>query len=60
MKSAGETLPPALRKRFIAVRSQLFRRGIFDPVLIRFDTITVARATIEEISEELATLASGL
>lgn len=60
MKSAGESLSPELRKRFIGVRSQLFRRGVFDPVLIRFDTITVTRATIEEISDELAAVASSL
>jgi hypothetical protein len=60
MKSAGESPSPELRKRFIGVRSQLFRRGVFDPVLIRFDTITVTRATIEEISDELAAVASSL
>ena len=49
-----------LRQRLIAVRTQLFQRGLFDPVLVRFDGITVARATIEEISEELTAVASSL
>jgi len=60
LKNAGETLTPKLRQRLIAVRTQLFQRGLFDPVLVRFDGITVARATIEEISEELAAVASSL
>jgi len=60
MRNAGETLTPQLRKRFISVRTQLFQRGIFDPILVRFDTVTVSRATIEEISDELTAVASGL
>jgi len=56
----GEKLTPHLRKRLIAVRTQLFQRGLFDPVLVRFDGITVPRATIEEISNELGAVASSL
>jgi hypothetical protein len=49
-----------LRLRFIEVRSQLFTRGYFDPILARFDSATVATATNAEIAEELEKVASAL
>jgi hypothetical protein len=49
-----------VRQRFIAVRAELFRRGVFDPVLARFDTATVGRASNEEIAEELRRVAESL
>ena len=49
-----------VRQRFIALRAELFRRGVFDPVLARFDTATVPRASNEEIAAELAKLAESL
>ena len=33
-----------LRARFVAIRAELFQRGIFDPVLVRFDSATVPHA----------------
>lgn len=60
MKKAGDKLPPELRQRFIAVRSELFQRGIYDPVLVRFDTITVPRASTAEVAEQLAMAAASL
>jgi hypothetical protein len=53
-------LPKALRDRFIAVRSTLFRLGIFDPILARFDSATVTQASPQEIAEELALLVEKL
>jgi len=53
-------LPNDLRKRFIAVRAELFQRGVFDPVLARFDTTTVPRASTSEIAQELKLLAETL
>ena len=54
-------LPAAdVRQRFIALRTELFRRGIFDPVLARFDSATVAPSTPEELAEHLRTLADQL
>lgn len=50
----------ALRERFINVRAALFQRGIFDPVLVRFDSATAPRATAQEIAEQLATVATNL
>jgi hypothetical protein len=41
MKSG--TLTPALREQFITVRAALFQRGIYDPVLVRFDSATALR-----------------
>jgi hypothetical protein len=49
-----------VRQRFIALRAELFRRGVFDPVLARFDTATVPRASNEEIAAELTKLAESL
>lgn len=53
-------LPEELRQRFIDVRAALFARGIYDPVLVRFDTATVAQAPTSEIAEQLATVAAAL
>lgn len=61
MKAAtGKPLPPDLRKRFIEVRSALFHRGVFDPVLVRFESATVPQATLEEIADQLASVAASL
>ena len=60
LSEAGGELPEDLRKRFIAIRAELFERGVFDPVLARFDTVTVPRASTAEIAEELKLLAERL
>lgn len=60
MKSAGDPLPPDLRESFIDIRTALFQRGIYDPVLVRFDSATAPRATVAEIAEQLATVAASL
>jgi hypothetical protein len=49
-----------LRTRFIAVRTELYRRGVFDPVLARFDTATVAKASPAEVAEHLEATAASL
>lgn len=54
--SLHRKLPEALRLQFIEVRSQLFTRGIYDPVLVRFDTATAPQATNVEIAEQLEKL----
>ena len=56
----GGILSPALRQRFIAVRAELFKRGIFDPVLARFDSATVPAAQLPEIAQELAKVAERI
>lgn len=53
-------LPEELRARFIDVRAKLFDRGVYHPVLARFDTATVPQAPTSEIADELATLAESL
>ncbi|HYS54063.1 MAG TPA: hypothetical protein VER58_09915 [Thermoanaerobaculia bacterium] len=53
-------LPAPLRARFLAIRAELFQRGIFDPILVRFDTATVPQASPREIAEQLTVLASNL
>ena len=57
---ASEAMSTDLRRRFIAVRTALFQRGIFDPVLARFDTVTVARASTKDLADQLESLASSL
>jgi hypothetical protein len=49
-----------LRLRFIDVRAALFQRGIYDPVLVRFDTASVTQAPTSDIAEQLATIAAAL
>lgn len=53
-------LPEDLRARFIDVRAALFQRGIYDPVLVRFDTASVTQASTQEIAEQLETVAAAL
>jgi len=59
MKSAS-AVSPDLRQRFIEVRAALFQRGIYDPVLVRFDSATAPAASLPEIAEQLATVAASL
>lgn len=60
LRSAGTPVAGALRERFIEVRAALFQRGIYDPVLVRFDSATAPRATTEEVAEQLATVAQSM
>ena len=58
--SAHRNLPEDVRQRFIDVRSALIERGIFDPVLIRFDTATAPQASTAEIAQHLNAVAEAL
>ena len=49
-----------VRKRLIAIRTELFQRGIFDPILARFDTATVTKASAPEIAAQLRAIADSL
>jgi hypothetical protein len=60
LESAATPLPPQLRERFITVRAALFQRGIYDPVLVRFDSATAPRATAQELGEQLSAVAGSL
>lgn len=53
-------LPEDLRKRFVDVRAALFQRGIFDPVLVRFDTASAPPATTPAIADALAAAAESM
>ena len=53
-------MPAEVRKRFLALRATLFAQGVFNPMLSRFDTITVPRAGNEEIAAQLDALATSL
>ena len=56
----AESMSADVRARFIAVRTALFQRGVFDPVLVRYDSATAPRATNGEIAAELAKIAESL
>lgn len=58
--SAHRGLPEDLRLRFIDVRAALFQRGIFDPVLVRFDTATAPQASTAEVAQQLSAVAGSL
>ena len=60
LKTAGDAPAADLRARFIEVRAVLFQRGIYDPVLVRFDSATAPRASTQEIAEQLAKVAAAL
>jgi len=57
---SGGALTPELRARFMAVRSALFQRGVYDPVLVRFDSATVPQITPAEAAAQLAKVADSL
>lgn len=56
----GDGLTPEVRARFITLRAALFQRGIYDPVLVRFDSASAPRASFEEIAEQLTAVAGAL
>jgi hypothetical protein len=58
--SRQRALPEDLRLAFIGVRANLYERGIYDPVLVRFDTASAPQAETSAIAEELAKVAEGL
>lgn len=58
--SAHRQLPEALRKRFIDLRGELHDRGVYDPVLIRFDTATSPQAETSRVAEQLVRVAESL
>jgi hypothetical protein len=60
LQSATGALPEPLRERFIQVRTALFQRGIFDPVLVRFDTASAPKASAKEIGEQLAAVVDSI
>jgi hypothetical protein len=60
LKQVNGPLPEDLRTRFIDVRAALFQRGVYDPVLVRFDSATVPRASLSDIAAQLAIVASAL
>jgi hypothetical protein len=53
-------IPADVRRRLIDLRAGLFLRGIFDPVLVRFDSATAPPASATEMAEELEALATSL
>ena len=55
----AESLDAATRQRFIALRAALFQSGVYDPVLVRFDSATAPRATNAEIAEQLEKIAAA-
>lgn len=48
-----------LRSRFVVVRAALFTRGIYDPVLVRFDTATAPQASTADVAKQLAAIVAG-
>jgi hypothetical protein len=58
--SRPRALPEDLRLAFIGVRANLYERGIYDPVLVRFDTASAPQAETSAIADELAKVAEGL
>jgi len=53
-------MAPELRERFIRVRAELFRRGIYDPILARFDSHTAPPADTHSVAQQLALVADQL
>jgi hypothetical protein len=51
---------PETRTRAIVLRTRLFQRGFYDPILGRLDSATVPQATVSEIAQQLAKIAEAL
>jgi hypothetical protein len=60
LKSVSGAVEGPLRARFIEVRTALFQRGIYDPVLVRFDSASAPQASTSEVAEQLAAVAEAL
>lgn len=58
-KMQSEPLTPEVRAAFIAIRTELVQRGVFDPVLARFDSYTVPRASAQDAGRQLEQMASA-
>jgi len=58
--SAHRPIPPDLKNRFLEIRAALFARGLYDPILVRFDSATVPQAPMAEIASQLALVAESL
>lgn len=54
------SLDPLLRAELIETRRELYTRGIYDPVLGSFDSVTVQHADLNTIAERLAAIAQTL
>jgi len=57
---SATAIPADVRQRFIELRSALFLRGIYDPVLVRFDSATAPAASAAELAEQLESVATSL
>lgn len=57
---SATAITPNVRRRFIDLRAALFLRGIYDPVLVRFDSATAPAASPAEIAEQLESVATSL
>lgn len=53
-------LPEDLRKKIVDVRAALYQRGIFDPVLVRFDTASAPQASTLTIADALVAATEAL
>jgi hypothetical protein len=53
-------MAPELRERFIRVRAELYRRGIYDPILARFDSHTAPPVDAHSVAQQLALVADQL
>ena len=58
--SAHRKLPEAVRKNFIDFRASLFELGIYDPVLVRFDSATASQADTSAIANRLVAVSESL
>lgn len=53
--SAHRPLSDELKRRVLALRSDMFEAGIYVPILVRFDSATVTQADSVAIAGQLAT-----
>jgi hypothetical protein len=60
IKAMTGPLPADLRKRFVRIRAALFQRGVYDPILVRFDSATVPPASVAELADQLSAVAASL
>jgi hypothetical protein len=55
---SSQTLTGDLRTRVIALRTKLVERGLYDPVLGRLDSATVAQSSVTEVAQQFEKIAA--
>lgn len=60
MEASASGWTPEIRRNFVRLREEMLIRGIYDPVLIRYDSISAPRSDLPTLARQLAVVAGSL